>query len=359
MNILFVSSKKKWGGVISLQVRTALELQKRGHRVHIISAQDSALTERVPSGVPLTPKKFGMDFNPRMIAYLAQVIRREAIEVVITNIKKEVIAGGLAARLSRVPCIRIIGNEKDADDNRILQKWLVNKYIVPCHTTRDIMLQNHPWLKSKPLVVIHNGHNLMSHSDEQVTALRTRWGLGLKDLAIGVTARLVRSKGIGFLIESFATIAGQRPHTYLIVTGEGKFKEEFKSLTMRLKLKRRVRFVGFSRDPVLNAAAYDVAVLPSDYESFPFAIVEYFAAGCPVIATRVGGVEEIIQHGRNGLLVDARDRHQMSESLLLLCDDEHKRRALSRAAADTIRRAFSQDLMIDRYEQTLAESCAS
>ena len=356
MNILFVSAKKKWGGVVSLQVRVAEELQRRGHSVWMISARHSALTDRAPAGLPLVVRKFGMDFNPALIVWLCRLIRRRRIDIVVTNIKKEIIAGGIAARLSRIPCIRIIGNEKDFNDSRFLQRSLVDHYIVPCRTTQEIAASVHSWLQREDIVVIHNGHNAAAYDAAEIAALRQRWGLRNDELAIGVTARLVRSKGIGFLIESFAGIAGQRPRARLIITGEGRFRDEFEALTTSLHMEQQVHFAGFACDPVLSASSYDIAVLPSDAEAFPYAIVEYFAAGRPVIATRVGGVEEIMQDGRNGLLVEARNRRQMSDALLLLIDDEGKRKELGRAALETLRRDFTQDVMIDRFEKTFAES---
>ena len=171
MNILYVSAKKKWGGVVSWQVHTARELEKRGHRVWIISAKNSALTRNAPKDIRLLAKKIGMNYSPLMIAYLIRFIKKENINVIASNIKKELIAAGAAARWCGIPSLRFIGNEKDFNNSRFLQKRLIDLYIVPCAKTKKLAMQRHRWLKEDDFAVIHIGHNLVHFPQQQIPVI--------------------------------------------------------------------------------------------------------------------------------------------------------------------------------------------
>ncbi len=355
MNILYLNSKKKWGGVVTLTVKTAQELQKRGHNVWIVSSSRSALSAHAPQDIQLVRRRSGMDFNPYFIAFIIRFIKTNSIELIVTNIKKEMIAGGMAARICGLTSVRLIGNEKDVDDSRLLQRLLVDKYIFPCRTTLELAQKKNPWLKEKDCRVIYNGVNLVEFDSEKVSDLRRRWGISQDGVIIGYTGRLVRSKGINTLIRAFAEVADKRPQAFLVLTGDGPHKSEFMELADKMNLAGRVIFTGFVTSPLLHAAAYDVGVLPSYKEAFPFAIVEYFAAGCPVVATRVGGVHEIITDGENGFTVPAQDATQLAERLLQMVDDPSLRERLRRGARKAIEEMFSQDRMIDGFERFYQE----
>jgi glycosyltransferase involved in cell wall biosynthesis len=348
MKLLYVSSKKTWGGVVSWQVRTAQELEKRGHAVWILSSRKSALTRQAPPDIRLIPVKFGMDYNPILIFRLVRFIKKNRIDAVASNIKKELIAGGIAARICGIPSIRFIGNENDFQKIRSLQLRLVDRNVVPCEHTKKLILEQYPWVPGRSLHVIHIGRNATRFSPEEIAAQRASWGLNRDSLVIGVTGRLVEAKGQGFLIKAFSKVAGRR-ELVLVISGSGKDRGSFEALARELNLDGRVIFAGFVENTGLAAAAYDIAVLPSDYEGFPYALVEYMSVGTPVISTAVGGTDEIVQDGKNGFLIEPRNENQLVERLSVLVCNPKLRREFGSAAEETIRRQFSEDRMIDRF----------
>jgi len=354
MNLLYVSSKKTWGGVVSWQVRTAQELEKRGHTVWVLSARKSALTRQAPRDIRLIPVKFGMDYNPLLIFRLVRFIRKNRIDAVASNIKKELIAGGIAARICGIPSIRFIGNENDFQKIRFLQLRLVDRNVVPCEHTKKLILEQYPWVPERSLHVIHIGRNAARFSHEEIAAQRASWGVNRDDLVIGVTGRLVEAKGQGFLIRAFSRVAG-RPGLVLVIAGAGKDRGSFEAAARDLNLRGKVIFAGFVENTGLAAAAYDIAVLPSDYEGFPYALVEYMSVGTPVISTRVGGTDEIVQDGKNGFSIEPRNEDQLVERLSTLIEDPKLRREFGDAAGETIRLRFSEDLMIDRFIELYGE----
>lgn len=350
MNILILSSKKNWGGVVTWKVNIAKKMQERGHKQYLFSSKKSALSREIDKDFPIYRINCGMDYNPLTILKMIYYIKKFKIDLVIVNIKKEIILAGIAAKICHIPVFRLIGNERDFINIRLLQEKLVDLNIFPCQKALDLAVQQFPWVKKLNNKVNYIGINPQKVSEEQIIEERKR--LNLKDeLIIGVTGRIVKKKGVDFLIQSYAQIAAQYPHTRLVINGSGKYKEEAMNLVKSLNLEHQIIFGGFAPNSTISAAAYDIAVLPSDYEAFPYAVVEYFSVGKPVIATNVGGIKELIQHENNGLIVEARDIDQMALALKTLLDNPVLRDKIAEQASITLKNNFTEEIMMDKFEK--------
>lgn len=361
LNLLYISSKKKWGGVSSWMEKTALGLKKRGHRVFIVAHPNGRFVQSARKDLNLLPHKLGMDYNPLSILYLLYQIKTQKIDAVVTNIEKEVAIGGIAARLARIPNIRRIGNEKDFNQ-RWKVKWhhrlLVNRCIVPCNLIRDNAVKRAPWLDPDQLVTIYNGRDSRIFSNEQIRFQRRKWGINSDSCVIGSTSRLSSGKGIEGLIRVFYRVTRQHPQARLVITGEGQLKNDLADQARSLGIRDKVIFAGFSSDPMKTAAAYDIAVCNSLFEGFPNTVVEYFAAGCPVVTTDAGGVAEMARHEYNALLVPCdNDDEKLFSSLVRLIESPQLRFCLGENAVKTIANGFSEEIMLDRLEHFYYTSC--
>jgi glycosyltransferase involved in cell wall biosynthesis len=356
MRILYVSSKKGWGGVAGWMQKTALGLEARGHKVWIISHPKSRFTSSASRGIRIIPKRLGMDYNPLMIFYVVRFIRRNLVDIVVTNIQKEITIGGSAAKVSGVASIRRIGSSNDINDRfRWRQRHLVDHTIVPSFSVLDEAKKKVNWLDPARYTVIYNGRNPRAYSAAEIADRRRRWGLSEKDFIIGSTAQLSKVKGIDRLIRVFKSLVASQVDARLVITGEGPELGALEAEAARLGIADRVVFAGFSDNPAEAAAAYDVAVLNSTEEGFPNAVVEYLAAGTAVVSTDVGGVREIVDHGRNGLLVWAGDDARLLEALSSLARDPGLRLRLAAEGFKTIEKGFSEDVMVDRLEAFFKE----
>jgi glycosyltransferase involved in cell wall biosynthesis len=354
MNILFISSKKGWGGVATLMHRCALGLEARGHRAWILSHPDSLFTRSRPDGVTVIAKKLGMDFNPLMIAYLVGLIRKRRVDVVLTNIKKEVVTGGIAARLAGVPNVRMIGSPDDLNDSvRWYQRRLVDHSIVPSDMTLKQAMENVDWLDPGTFTTVYAGKDPVALSPEEIGRQRLAWGLSDDDLIIGCTSQLASVKGLDGLVRAFARISAGHPACVLVLTGEGPERGRLEKLARDLGTACRVVFPGFSKDPALASAAYDIAVLNSLSEGFPNTLVEYFAAGKAVVCTRVGGIPELARDGENALVIPPGDEWALEEAILKLIEDPGLRAGLGEAALETVRQDFSEAKMVQALEDVL------
>jgi len=354
MNILYISSKQGWGGVVSWMQRTAVGLEKKGHQVWIISHSDSRLTASTPPGLKIIPKNFGIDYNPVMILFLIRFIKRNKINLVVTNIQKEIIVGGIAARTCGISNIRRIGTEDDLN-NRFRVKWhqklFVDHNIVPCNDIKNKVFKKLNWLNPHQFTTIYNSRDPKIFLREEIIHQRRQWGLLENHFIIGTTSQLTTVKGIDKLIYVFKEILDKHKNCHLVITGEGPERKNLENLTNQLSIADKVIFPGFTSDPMKSDAAYDIAVSNSAFEGFPNTVVEYFAVGKPVVATKVNGIVELVEDGKNGLLIPSGDQKQLLQKILLLIENPDLRKRLSQNALATVKNAFSEDLMIDKLEQ--------
>jgi glycosyltransferase involved in cell wall biosynthesis len=359
MRILYISSKKNWGGVTNWMSRTASGLEQRGHTVWIIAHPRGRFVRSASQKLRIVPVRLGMDYNPYMILYIRRFIKKKRIDLVLTNIEKEVMAGGVASRLANIPNVRRVGREDDFNE-RFRVKWhhrlLVEKCIVPCDLIRDNALKRASWLDAATFTTIYNGRNPVAHTKKEILTQREAWGLSGKDCIIGVTTQLAKIKGVDMLMGVFAELLKTHPDCYLVVTGEGSERRRLEQLATNLQISQQVVFGGFSPDPLLAAASYDIAVSNSMFEGFPNTVVEYFAAGRPVVTTDAGGVTEMVGHLKNGFLVPCGDEKKLYDGIRSLLEDPNLRDRLGRNALKTVREKFSEDIMLDNLEAFFMET---
>ena len=350
MNVLFVSAKKRWAGVLTWYVSISRKLEADGHKCFIVSAKNSAFTEHSPDDLNVTPLKYGFDYNPLTLLFFKRFIKKHKIGLVITNTKREVISGGLPAKMLGVPVIRRIGNEKDFRDCRNIEKKYVDRELFVCGTSRNNALEQYKWLEPKRTEVIHTGKQIPQFSKEDITAKRNSWNVKDDTIIIGISDRLSRFKGIDVLIKAYSVLVKEFENIKLVITGKGNYENELKGLVTELGLGDKVHFAGFTTEVMLTAASYDIAVLASFEESFPNTVVEYMACGIPVVCTKVGGVHEIVKNGHNGFLIDSKDQTQLEDALRKLIADKKLREEFGKNAFETVRQGFTEDIM---YEKTL------
>jgi glycosyltransferase involved in cell wall biosynthesis len=158
--------------------------------------------------------------------------------------------------------------------------------------------------------------------------------LGLEGKVLVFAGRLGPQKDVDTLLEALVRV----PEVTLAIAGDGPERRVLERRAGELGLDGRVCFLGsVPRDTVLRLfGAADACVLPSAWENFPHTVVEALAVGCPVIATAVGGVPEVVVDGENGLLVPARDAQALAAAIARFFSDDGLRRDLAAAAARSV-----------------------
>jgi glycosyltransferase involved in cell wall biosynthesis len=163
------------------------------------------------------------------------------------------------------------------------------------------------------------------------------------EVVVGGVARLSQEKGLHYLLEAFAVVAGRHPLARLVLAGEGPERQRLERLAARLGLGERVRFLGeVPHEQVPEVLqGLDIFAMPSTYEGFGVAALEAEAMELPVVASRVHGIPDVVQDGETGLLVPARDRQALAAALDRLLADRDLRRRLGRAGRAFVAEHYS------------------
>lgn len=218
-----------------------------------------------------------------------------------------------AARLARVPClVTVHGDFVEAGKCKAGKVYYLAERMLSRLTARYIAVSN--WLAESlvetcgisrdKITVIPNGIDL--------AALANNRPPGEREWLVGTVARLAPQKGVDFFLRASAILAAEFPDLRFLVVGDGPLMSQLKELARQLGISERVVFTGQRDNVPALLGKLSVYVQPSLSEGQGLAVLEAMAAGCPVVATRAGGLKEVVVHGENGLLATPGDSRELA-----------------------------------------------
>jgi len=202
-----------------------------------------------------------------------------------------------------------------------------------------------------PVRLIYNGVDLGRYDETlPCCTFREQYGIEPDAVVVGVVARLEPEKGHPTLLEAWPAVLHAVPNATLLVVGEGSRHVELEQLAALLRIAHRVVFTGRRDDVPEVTAALDVAVLPSYREAQGLSILEAMALSRPVVASRVGGIPEVIENGVSGLLVPPHDPEALAGAIIRLLKDHPLADMIGRAGHDVVHERFCIGLMVRAVE---------
>lgn len=184
---------------------------------------------------------------------------------------------------------------------------------------------------------------------------RRELGCGDEARLIGIVGRIYPIKNHRLFLEASARVAQTEPRARFVVAGDGALRREMEQLAADLGIRERTFFTGWRRDLPRIYADLDVLVVSSDSEGTPVAAIEAMAAGCPVVATRVGGLPELLCAGAAGLLVPPRDAAALSQAIAQVLHDGRQAAQLRATAAEHVRKKYDVARLLKEMEETYVE----
>ncbi len=355
MRILFINSIQMFGGGEVWMLRTLRALQERGHHVWLCCRPETELAKRaIAQGVPVKLLTFRGDFDPFTIARLARFMKQERIEVVLTNMDKELRLGGIAAKIAGVPAViprrGIDYPLKNHWRYRLAYNVLATRLIANSVATKQALLLNAPWLDPERIEVIYNGIDMQPFLQPSRRCLRTEWGVPKEAPLLGFVGQLDKRKGIDILLEAFARIYRQIPQVRLVLVGRGPLQEMIESEVRRQNWGSAVLLPGFINDVVSVMQAIDILLLPSRWEGFGIVLIEAMAAGKPAISTNTSSMLEIIADSQTGYLVPPGDAETLASRAIDLLQNPELREQFGRAGRERAAELFTIECMIDKLE---------
>ena len=294
---------------------------------------------------------------------LVRTIRRLGIGMVHAHFFFPTLVGLMASRLAGVP---FVFTRHHSDHNSRLGKpfhvaidrWcgrLSDRAIAVSAATRDCMIAD--GVPPRKIRVVYNGTDgLRAPTPDSVASVKGELSLPADARLVLMVARLHEEKGHATLFKALEELESAAPNVWAVLAGDGPARAEIeKEIETRLL---RVRVLGRRNDIARLMVAADVLVLPSRAESFGYVLIEAMGLGLPIVASRCGGVVEIIEDGRSGLLFDIDDAHGLARCLKRLFSDNLLRAAM---AEEGKRRAhdFTFERMIRGYEAIYGEVIAA
>ncbi len=182
---------------------------------------------------------------------------------------------------------------------------------------------------------------------EAAAALRRRAGAGPGDLLVGTLGRLSREKNVALFVSMAGEIARTVPAARFLIAGDGPERRRLEEMARALSVSERAFFAGAGEDVASVLGAMDLFVATSDTEGMPNAVMEAMAASLPVVATRVGGTEEVLADGTAGRLVPPGDLAPLVEAVEGLLRDGALRRKMGEEGRARIAKEFSAGRMVD------------
>lgn len=230
--------------------------------------------------------------------------------------------------------------------DHLVTRWLVDRIVavsvdLESHLARSFGAQR--------VMCIHNGIDLEQVRITKPPAeLRQELSLGAQDFVIGTMGRLVPVKGLETFLKAVCIIRGRKKNAKFVIAGDGPLKDTLRALVRQYGLEQDVLFLGHRDDSYDVLAMMDVLVLPSLSEGIPMVLLEALALARPVVASRVGGIPEVIEDRVSGWLVGPGREGELAEACMALMDDYDLAERLGLAGRQRVRKQFSVRSMTER-----------
>ncbi len=343
IKILLAITKGNWGGAQKYVYDLATNLPTNRYEPVVLCGVGKDLPNKLSArGIRIIQlnnlsRDIGVITDIKTFFTLIKLLRREQPQILHLNSSKIGGLGALAGRVAGVPKIIFTAHGWAFNEDRArlinffikLASWLTvilsHKTITVSEFDRQKLL---PWpgIKHK-LLAIHNG----IASIDFLARVEARKKLGLPEdgLVVGTIAELHKNKGLEYL----------PPGTLVVGAGEERFK-----------LEKKLKLIGHIPEAARLLKAFDIFVLPSIKEGLPYVLLEAGLAGLPTVATRVGGIPEIIDDGLTGLLVEPKNPLALSQAIDQLAHDRESSKRLGDTLEQKIKQEFSTVQMV---KQTL------
>jgi glycosyltransferase involved in cell wall biosynthesis len=211
----------------------------------------------------------------------------------------------------------------------------------------------------RKVVVVGNGIDAASLAVAPDAELRRELGIPERAVVVGTVGRLTEIKRQDFLLRGFARVALARADAHLLVVGDGPMRTELEILARTLGVSGRVHFAGYRADPERFYPLMDVFALTSRSEGMPLSVLEAWAAGKPVVATRVGGLPDLVEDGRTGHLVALDDVPGLASALGGVLDSPALAARMGAAGRAVVRDRFDVSVMAEAYQRLYADEVAA
>ncbi|MFN3886643.1 MAG: glycosyltransferase [Aquabacterium sp.] len=342
------------GGMETCVSRLIARLPPDQFGVTVLCPCENELSEQLRSlgvEVYVTP----MPDNPpwSAIQTVSALVKAQAVDVLHAHLPNAHLLSALVGKLCGKPVLTTIHGRQLSTLDLEVHRAAATHFSVVCRQTHLHALGL--GVPPSQLHLIPNGADTATFTPSKERRGPLRQGLGIPEDAVlvGQIGRLSPEKGPDVFLRAALAAHGAAPDVHFVLVGEGPLRADLQELVARLGLASRVHFAGLRQDMASVYAELDIVVSASRSEAMPLALLEAMSCGLPVVATRVGGVPDLIQPGLSGWLVGDGDHDAMGAQIVSLVRDRALSDRVGQMARDRIVSQFSLDHSVTATAQLL------
>lgn len=356
MSLFQIDAGKEWRGGQRQSLFLAKELKRRGLPFFFIVQPESPLHQKAcEAELPVLPFKMRNEFDLPAILRLAWAMKRKKCLLVHFHDAHSAAVGSVAASLAKVP-FRIITRRVDFPLKKNYfsrRKYMknVDAIIAISEGVKKVLVEG--GVDPVNVEVISSGIDFSSFEEDSSALtskdyLHREFSFAVDDYLVGIVAHLADHKGHQYLIQATKILKQQAPKIKTIIVGEGPLSMELDRQAKELDVEDIIFFLGFRKDIPKILSSLDLFVLSSHLEGMGSSILDAMASRLPVVATKVGGIPEVVIHGETGLLVPPRNPSALARAILMLYSDKTLSSRLGQKGYELVHRKFSAEAMADK-----------
>lgn len=373
MKILYVITKSNWGGAQRNVFDLATHMKASGHEVSVALGGEGILQKKLESaGIFTHPIEslerdisFKKDFHSFKKIY--SIIRERKPDVIHLHSPKASGLGALAGRiLGTKKIITTVHGWTFNEERPFTQRFVIGffSWLTMILAHKVILLSDKeyyqalkfPWIRTK-LTTIPLG--IKTPVFMSIDGAKQFFGKMLnidinsfgKKIVIGTITELHKNKALNYLIDAMSIVSNTNPQAICLIIGDGEEKDNLQKQIKDLKLEDKVFITGFVDSAAEYLKAFNIFALSSIKEGLPYCILEAGCASLPVVSTPVGGIPEIIEDMRSGILIQARNHKELAHGISFLIENPDERRRYGNALRDRISNVFSIEKMFASTER--------
>ncbi len=355
---LHVDTARTWRGGQNQVLLTVNGLRSIGERAALVAHPDGELRRRAAEGLELIPMAPRTEMDLTAAWRFSRVIKRLAPDVIHAHDPHGVAMASLALSLGsstaqgRAP--RLVASRR-VDfhlKGNSFSRWKyrqVDAFIAASEAIRQMLVAD--GVPAERSVTVHEGIDVDHVVAAPPVNVHEAFWLPHQAPVVGNVAALVPHKGQRYLVDAAHLVVQSVPDARFIILGEGELREHLQKQVHEHHLEKHVLLPGFRTDVLGCIKGFDLFVMSSVTEGLGTSLLDAMACGRPIVATRAGGIPEIVEDGVNGALVPPRDAASLAAAIVRALNDEGWRRRMGEAGLARVRERFTVDRMV---EQTAA-----
>jgi glycosyltransferase involved in cell wall biosynthesis len=350
MNILHIDTERGFRGG-ELQVLLLMKgLNEKGHKNFLVAPYDSILVKKTKSIADsifiIKPRRI---FDVINIFQICRFIDFCQADILHLHTSHAHLIGGIAGRIKDVPVV-VTKRVDFPIKGRFKYNKFADKIIAISQAVKKVLVDG--GVIEDKIVVIPSGIDTKKFDNVQNgNYLFRTFNIPAKSLVIGTVAHLTDHKGHVYLIQAIPKILKEFPNCFFLFVGGGELKESLVEKARIFGVKDRIIFTGFREDIPEILSILDLFVLPSHLEGLCTSLMDAMYMKVPIVATTAGGISEVVENEKTGLLVPPKDPLALTETVIQLLKDEKKREKFTEEGKKRVLREFTASKMVKRIEK--------